>query len=184
MTSAVPSIVPSIMPLGPQHDISEFHSSRPALDTWLRDRARRNQESADSRTFVITDDGRQVTGYYALTTSAAARVGLPGALRRNAPVPVSLLLLGQLAVDLNSQGQGLGRALLRDACLRTLSVLQHAGFRALAAHPLDETAETFYCRYGFSPIPDSQPRLLVLPVRRLQAAFAAAAQPAEIAQRS
>lgn len=173
-----------VVPLGPEHDISEFRSGRPALDSWLRNRARRNQENADSRTFVIAEDGGRVTGYYALSMAAAARVGLPGALRRNAPEPVPLLLLGQLAVDLNRQGQGLGRALLRDACVRALSVLQHAGFRALAAHPLDETAETLYRRYAFIPVPDAQPRLLVLPVHRLQGAFAATAQPAEIGQRS
>jgi GNAT superfamily N-acetyltransferase len=133
---------------------------------------------------VIAPDAGRIIGFYALTTAAAARVGLPGVLRRNAPEPVPMLLLGQLAVDLDHQGKGIGRALLRDACLRALSVLEHAGFRALAAHPLDEAAEAFYHRYGFIPIPDTQPPLLVLPVRLLQAAFAAAEQPVELRQRS
>lgn len=160
-------------PLGPQHDLQHFTSGQPSLDSWLRGRAFRNQESGDSRTFVAAETGR-VTGFYALSTGAAARVGLPGSLRRNAPDPVPLLLLGQLAVDRDWQGRGLGAALLRDACRRAVSALGQVGFRALAAHPIDDAAASFYCRFGWTPIPDSRPPLLVLPMQRLLAALAAA----------
>ncbi|HEX5325470.1 MAG TPA: GNAT family N-acetyltransferase [Acetobacteraceae bacterium] len=159
-------------PLGPQHDLDSFTSGQPPLDGWLRGRALRNQETGDSRTFVVAERGR-VTGFYALSTGAAARVGLPGSLRRNAPEPVPLLLLGQLAVDRDWQRRGLGAALLRDACRRAVSALGQVGFRALAAHPIDDAA-SFYCRFGWTPIPDSRPPLLVLPVQRLLAALAAA----------
>lgn len=159
-------------PLGPLHDLDLFASGQPTLDAWLRGRARRNQETGDLRCFVIMDQGR-VIGFYALSTAAAARVGLPGPLRRNAPDPVPLLLLGQLAVDRDWQGRGLGAALLRDACLRAAGALRHVGFRALAAHPIDDPAASFYRRYGWQEIPDSRPPLMVLPVRRLLAAIAA-----------
>jgi GNAT superfamily N-acetyltransferase len=110
----------------------------------------------------------------ALSTAAAARIGLPGPLRRNAPDPVSLLLLGQLAIDVWYHGRGLGARLLRDACIRALAVLDNAGFRALATHPIDPDAINFYARYGFTAIPDARPALMVLPVHRLAAAFVAA----------
>jgi GNAT superfamily N-acetyltransferase len=149
--------------------VSSFTCGVSALDGWLRARAWRNQISSDSRTFVIAPQGR-VLGYYALSTASAARVGLTGALRRNAPDPVPLLLLGQLAVDLTQQGKGLGRRLLGDACLRSLEVLHGAGFRALATHPIDAPAARFYARYGFMAVPDSTPPLMVMTAGTLMAA--------------
>lgn len=144
-----------------------------ALDGWLRLRALRNQTTGNSRSFVQAEEGR-VIGFYALSTASAARVGLPGALRRNAPDPMRLLLLEQLAVDRDWQGRGLSVALLHDAGRRAAGALWHVGFRALAAHPIDKRAASFYCRYGWAPIPDSRPPLMVLPVQLLLAALAAA----------
>lgn len=151
------------------HDLSSFTCGVSALDSWLHGRALRNQVTGDSRTFVWAEE-RRVLGYYALSTASAARVGLPGPLRRNAPDPVSLLLLGQLAVDVTQHGKGLGRLLLGDACLRAADVFRQAGFRALATHPINEAAARFYIRFGFSAVPDSSPPLMLLAARLLIAA--------------
>jgi predicted N-acetyltransferase YhbS len=142
------------------------------LDNWLCTRALRNQDTGDSRTFVLAENGL-VVGFYALTTASAARVGLPGALRRNAPDPVPLMLLGQLAVTMSHAGKGLGRRLLQDALRRVAAASRSVGFRALATHPIDDSAEAFYRRFGFTAVPDSQPRLMVLPLQRLVVALAA-----------
>jgi len=163
----------TIRPLLAIHEISSFSCGKPTLDDWLRSRAVRNQASGDSRTFVRLEDGR-VIGFYALTTGSAARVGLPGALRRNAPDPVPLLLLAQLAVDLRHRGKGVGRELLRDALMRMAAASEQIGFRAVATHPLDADAEAFYCRFGFTAVPDSTPRLMLLPLQGLLSARAAA----------
>ena len=163
-----------IEPLTAEHDVASFSCGTSSLDAWLRLRALRNQTTGDSRSFVQAENGR-VVGFYALSTASAARVGLPGALRRNAPDPVPLLLLGQLAVDRDWQGRGLGAALLRDAARRAAGALRHVGFRALATHPIDDRAASFYCRYGWVAIPDSRPPLMVLPVQVLLAALVAAA---------
>jgi GNAT superfamily N-acetyltransferase len=160
----------AIEALRQEHDLSSFGCGVSALDGWLRARAWRNQTTGDSRTFVIAPHGR-VLGFYALSTASAARVGLTGALRRNAPDPVPLLLLGQLAVDVTQRGKGLGRRLLGDACLRSLEVLHRAGFRALATHPIDDAAARFYARFGFITVPDSTPPLMVLATSTLTAAM-------------
>jgi GNAT superfamily N-acetyltransferase len=159
----------AIEALRQEHDLSSFTCGRTALDEGLRARAWRNQTTGDSRTFVIAPQLR-VLGYYALSTASAVRVGLPGALRRNAPDPVPLLLLGQLAVDVTQHGKGLGRRLLGDACLRSLEVLRRAGFRALATHPIDQAAARFYARFGFMTVPDSTPPLMMLAIGALEAA--------------
>ena len=159
--------------LNASHDVSSFACGKPALDAWLRTRALRNQDTGDSRTFVLSDEGR-VVAFYALTTASAARVGLPGALRRNAPDPVPLLLLGQLAVAASHHGKGLGRRLLRDALIRAAAASRQVGFRALATHPIDDDARGFYARFGFVPVPDAQPVLMILALHRLHAALDAA----------
>jgi len=74
------------------------------------------------------------------------------------------MVLGRLAVDVQSQHAGLGRGLLKDAVLRTLSVSQHAGVRALLVHALSDDAKRFYIHNGFleSPI---DPMTLVLSLK-------------------
>lgn len=161
-----------IVPLLPAHDLTAFICGTPTLDAWLQTRARANQESGDSRTFVALDGG-QVIGFHALTTASVARASVPGSLRRNAPEPVPLLLLGQLAVRFDHHGRGLGRALLRDACLRAVAASAHVGFRALATHPLDDAAAAFYARFGFTAATGTTPKLMLLPIQRLAAAAAA-----------
>ena len=149
-------------PLKPDHDLSRFASGRPALDDWLRERAAGNERSGASRTYVVAD-GARVVGYYALSTGAVDCRQAPGRVRRNMPDPIPVMLMGRLAVDRAWQGRGLGRALLKDAILRTLKAAEIAGMRALLVHALDEDAARFYRHNGFlvSPI---DPLVLMLPL--------------------
>ena len=72
------------------------------------------------------------------------------------------MLMGRLVVERAWQGRGLGRALLKDAVLRTLKAAEIAGLRALLVHALDADAAHFYRANGFlaSPI---DPFVLMLP---------------------
>ena len=77
----------------------------------------KNQLSGASRTFVCCDDVR-VMAYYSLASSAVATNTTPGRFRGNMPDPIPIVVLGRLAVDQSLHGQGIGRALIRDAGLR------------------------------------------------------------------
>lgn len=79
------------------------------------------------------------------------------------------MLLARLAVDRRWQKQGVGKALLRDAMLRTLQAADIAGIRALAVHAKDEEAKRFYEHFGFVPSPSDPMHLFVLlkDVRRM-----------------
>jgi len=63
------------------------------------------------------------------------------------------MVLGRLAVDQQWQHASLGRGLLKDALLRSLSVSKHAGVRALLVHALSEDAKNFYAHNGFPESP-------------------------------
>jgi GNAT superfamily N-acetyltransferase len=77
------------------------------------------------------------------------------------PNPIPVMLLGRLAVDLAWQRHGIGKALLCDAVLRTASVAQLVGVKALMVHALSESVRRFYGAHGFDPSP-THPRTLFL----------------------
>ena len=135
--------------LTPAHDVSAFDSGVSDLDDWLKKRARANEDTGASRTYVVCAGGR-VVGYYALATGSVAHVQTLGRVRRNMPDPVPVMILGRLAVDRAWQGRNLGRSLLRDAVLRTLQAAKIAGIRAILVHAISEDANRFYQRYGFA----------------------------------
>jgi GNAT superfamily N-acetyltransferase len=145
-----------------EHDVSGFDSGEPALDDWLRRRARPNEASGASRTYVVCA-GKRVVGYYTLAVGAVAREDAPGRIGRNAPDPVPVMVLGRLAVDRASQGRHIGTGLLRDAVLRTVQAAKIAGIRAILVHAISEAAKRFYEGYGFigSPV---DPLTVMIPV--------------------
>ncbi len=153
--------------LRPDHDFLSFDSGTPVLDDWLRRRALPNQESGASRTYVVCT-ARRVVGYYALAAGAVAQVEATGRTRRNMPDPV--MVIGRLAVDSGYQGRGLGRALLRDAVLRTMQAADIAGIRALLVHAISEDSRRFYEHCGFQPSP-LDPMTLMITMRDAEQAL-------------
>jgi GNAT superfamily N-acetyltransferase len=141
-----------LVKLQPEHDVLNFDCGEPVLNDWLRQRALQNQQSGASSTYVVPDKMR-VVGYYSLAAGSVARETAPGRVRRNVPDPVPVVVLGRLAVDRDFQGQALGRALLRDAILRTLQAADIIGVRAILVHALSEQAKRFYEDCGFAPSP-------------------------------
>lgn len=140
-------------PLTTDHDLDGFSCGKETLDTWLKNRARKNERGGASRTYVVCE-GKTVTGYYALAVGSAIAAETPGKVKRNMPDPIPVMVLARLAIDQSQQGRRLGPALLRDAVFRTLQAADIGGIRALLVHAIDEEAARFYEHYGFirSPI--------------------------------
>jgi GNAT superfamily N-acetyltransferase len=147
-------------PLADHHDFGEFGSGEPSLDDWLRRRARANQVSGASRTFVVCQ-GKLVVGYYALASGVIAAESAPGRFRRNMPNPIPVAVLARLAVDRNWQGKGIGRALFRDAALRVAHAADAIGIRGILVHAISEEAKNFYVKLGFDPSPREPMTLMV-----------------------
>jgi GNAT superfamily N-acetyltransferase len=152
-------------PLAPEHDLELFSCGEESLDRWLKERARKAEGVHSARTYVVCA-GKQVVGYYCLATGAVVRSSAPKPLQRNMPDPLPAMILGRLAIDQNYQRFGLGRALLRDAVLRTANVARQAGIVALIAHAISPEAKAFYLRNEFeeSPLEDMT---VLLPLRKV-----------------
>jgi N-acetylglutamate synthase-like GNAT family acetyltransferase len=71
-------------------------------------------------------------------------------------------VLGRLAVDQEWQHAGMGRGLLKNALLRSLSVSKQAGIRASLVHTLSEDAKHFYTRNGFLESPLDPMTLMIV----------------------
>ena len=146
-----------------KHELHSFDCGVPILDDWLKRRALGNQRSGASRTYVLCD-GREVVGYYCLSTGAVDHNVSPSQLRRNMPDPIPVVALGRLAIDRRYQSRRLGRALLFDAIWRSFQVAEIAGAVALLVHTISDDARRFYLAAGFVPMP-SQPMTLYLLMR-------------------
>ncbi len=149
--------------LAETHDLELFQSGNESLDQWLKRRARANQISGASRTYVAAD-GARVVGYYCLSSGGLDLVEAPGGIRSNMPDPIPMAILGRLAVDLNWQGKGLGVALLQDAVLRTGEAAAILGIRGILVHAISDDAKAFYEHYGFQASPKN-PMTLVFSLK-------------------
>ncbi|RRH93390.1 N-acetyltransferase [Mesorhizobium tamadayense] len=149
--------------LADSHELDLFQSGTDSLDQWLRRRARANQVSGASRTYVIAESTR-VVGYYCLSSGGLDLADAPGSIRRNMPDPVPMVVLGRLAVDVRWRRKGLGVALLQDAVLRTGQAAAILGIRGLLVHAISDEAKAFSERYGFQASPKN-PMTLVLSLK-------------------
>jgi GNAT superfamily N-acetyltransferase len=109
---------------------------------------------------LVRDADWQVHGYYTLATGALKPSLLPTKLSRKLPQhPVPAALLARLAIDRRVQGQGLGRVLLLDALARCATFSQQIGIALVEVQAIDEAARSFYSRFGFQPLEDSDRHL-------------------------
>ena len=92
--------------------------------------------------------------YYSLAAGAVEHADAPLRVGKGlARHPIPVMLLARLAVDLTWQGRGLGKALVKDALLRTAAAADIAGIRALLVHAKDDEARGWYEALEFEPSP-------------------------------
>jgi GNAT superfamily N-acetyltransferase len=155
--------------LRPDHSVEGFDCGREQLNRYLLRYAWQNQQAGASQTYVgMVDDA--VVGFYTLAVGQVSREEAPSRLTKGlARHPVRIMLLARLGVDRRWQGQGIGKALLKDAMLRTLQAADIVGIRAFAVHAKDEDAKRFYEHFDFIPSPVDPMHLFVFlkDVRRI-----------------
>ncbi|MDD5035549.1 MAG: GNAT family N-acetyltransferase [Methylococcaceae bacterium] len=151
------------------HHLGDFASGEASLDDWLKRRARANQVSGASRTFVVCE-GDRVVGYYALASGSITVQDVPGRFSRNMPDPIPIVVLARLAVDRAYQGRGFGRALFRDSARRVANAADAIGIRGVVVHAISEQARAFYLALGFDPSP-RDPMTLMVTLPDLRAAL-------------
>lgn len=153
--------------LSKTHDLAAFACGNESLDAWLKRFALANLQADSAQTFIVHRAGA-VVGYCSLTAGSVRPEEAPARVAKGlAKHPIGVILLARLAVDKREQGNGLGRALLKDALLRIMAAADAIGARAVLVHAIDESARTFYEHFGFerSPIDDFELMLLMKDLR-------------------
>lgn len=154
-------------PLAPHHNVSQFSSGIPTLDSWLRGKARLNKAKGGARTYVACD-GTRVAGFYSLAASSVQRSRVSSRVGRGMPDPVPVILLGQLAVDERYQTHRLGSDLLVNATRRCLAAGGLVGARAIIVQAVNEPAAAFYAKFGFRPFSEREPLMLILRMSEIE----------------
>jgi len=154
------------------HPIEGFDCGKEELNRYLLRYAWQNQQAGAAQTYIGLA-GDAIIGYYTLAVGHVVREEAPERLTKGlARHPVPIMLLARLALDHRWQGKGIGKALLKDAMLRTLQAADIAGIRAFAVNAKDEEARRFYLKFDFVPSPTDRMHLFVLlkDVRRIVSA--------------
>jgi GNAT superfamily N-acetyltransferase len=160
MSSDIPLNKP--VSINQEHDTSSFDCGVEALNQYLKKYALQNHYSGSARTYVATR-GNEVVGYYSLAYGSVGHEEAPVRIAKGlAHHPVPVMVLARLAVSLNERGTGLGKGLLKDALLRTVQAADIAGLRAVLVHAKDDTARTFYQKFGFIQSPIHEYTLFLL----------------------
>lgn len=156
-------------PLIGEDDREGFDCGRDSLNQWFRRHAWRNQQSGVSRTSVVCNaQTREIAGFVSLGTGQIERAYLPKAAQRNQPDPLGVILLGQLAVDLHYQSQGIARSLVWFALTTAVRISREIGCFGVLTHPLDDKLRAFYGQLGFEELPFDPRRAMIVKIVDLE----------------
>jgi hypothetical protein len=155
-------------PLAADDDRDSFDCGRESLNLWFRRHAWHNQESDVSRTSVICDAlTGKIVGYSSLSAAQIERAHLPKSGQRNRPDPIPAILLGQLAVDRQHQGNGYATSQMYFALTTAVRFSQGIGCFGVLTHPLDDSVRASYGRFGFDSLPYDPNRSMIVRITDL-----------------
>jgi GNAT superfamily N-acetyltransferase len=140
------------------------------LDRYLRTQITQDQRRNVAKAFVAVETAtKTLAGYYTLSTALVRLEDLsPDTFKRLPRYPyLPAVLMGRLAIDRRYQGQGLGGALLIDACRRAKRVAAEAALLGLIIDAVDDAARSFYEAHHFQRSPVN-PYRLILPIQTIQ----------------
>lgn len=146
-----------IEPLMREHDRKSFDCGDEEVTRFLLEKAMQDHERDLSRTMVLIDtenSPRKIIGYHTLVMMQVKQEEIPNdrpRITRGIPV----ILLGQLGIDNNYQGRGLGDLLLMDVQARTDEISRKVGIRALMLDARNERLAEWYEKHDFVHFPSS-----------------------------
>lgn len=149
------------------HNKKDFDCGQDDLNRFLKQYASQHQKSGTSKTYVALDDVHKVLGFYCLSSTSISFELIDEALTKRLPrYPLPCVVIGRFAVDLKTQGQGIGKYLLAHALRQVAKVSQLIGVNFVVIHAKDQKAASFYKRFGFTEL-SSNPLTLVYPVNQI-----------------
>jgi GNAT superfamily N-acetyltransferase len=142
-----------IRPLAKGDDRRSFSCGQSDLDRFFEHYAGRNQFKLHlAVTYVAVIEAR-IVGFATVAASSVERANVPSArLRKRLPAyPLPVLRLARLGVDVEAQGLGIGKALVRHVLALAVEQRNHIGCVGVVTDAKPE-AVSFYQNLGFVAI--------------------------------
>ena len=143
------------------HDRVSFDCGETELNAFIQTKAAKHMDVGIGITMLLpaTDplpNGKYpICAFYTVAPSSIKRDLLPQTFAKKLPhYPVPVFLLAQMAVNLEYQGQGLGKITLIKALEYLWEINSHMRAFAVVVGCLNNKAEQFYTKYGFEVLCD------------------------------
>ena len=150
-----------------------FDCGRDGMNTWFHRNGWNNHINGISRVTIVTEiETGLIAAYATLSAAQIQRAFVRKSEQRNRPDPIPVTLLGQLAVDVRFQSQGLAGDLLQVMLKTALAVSYIIASAGVVTHPLDDGLRGFYQKFGFSDLPNDPRRSMMVKMTDLERAFA------------
>ncbi|MEU7870981.1 GNAT family N-acetyltransferase [Dactylosporangium sp. NPDC049140] len=147
-------------PLRPEHELEGFDCTDEALNSWLRQAARRVNDDGLAKVYVWTASGSHIVkAYYAVMPHAVAKSDLTSKQAKGSN-SVPGYLIAKLALHRDLHGDGLGGELLLDALENLVEAADRGGGRLVVVDAISDAAAGFYRHYGFKPVTLTERRLV------------------------
>lgn len=148
------------------HFRKDFNCGHEILDNYLMKQVNQDIKKKLSVCFVIAekeDEKNVVKGYYTLSNYGIPREMIPPENEKKFPrayKTIPTTLLGRLARDKDFNGKRAGEFLLLDALHKCHETSMQIASFAVIVDPIDDNAKSFYEKYGFKTLPDSEKMFL------------------------
>jgi GNAT superfamily N-acetyltransferase len=169
---SLPGSLSLVEKLAAHHQVAKFDCGKNSLDLFLRRHALKNQLAEISQTYIVHRE-HLVVGYFTLVFGSIKLEEAPASIVENLPAtyPIPTMILARWAVDKKEQGNGIGKALLKEAMLKTVAAADIAGLRAILVDAIDDKMAAYYRELGFIECPVG-PRKLMMPIQHVRASLA------------
>src|SRR5664279_456267 len=144
--------------LATTHAKAKFTCGKVMLDNYIQKQAKQDIKAKVSVCFVLSDDDKEIKGYYTLSNGSIPRSQLPESIIKQLPryKDLPITLLGRLAIDNKFKRQKLGTLILLDALKRSFDISSSSvASMAVIVDPIDQEATDFYTKFGFILLRDS-----------------------------
>ena len=149
-----------------------FDCGRDAMNAWFHRHGWNNHINGISRATIVTEvETGLIAAYATLSAAQIQRAFLPKPEQRNRPDPIPVTLLGQLAVDVRFQRQGLAGDLLQVMLKMALAGSEFIASAGVVTHPLDDNLRGFYQKFGFSDLPNDPRKSMMVKMTDIAKAF-------------
>ena len=159
------------------HDRESFDCEKEELNNFIQTKAAKHALAGVSRTHVLPgknplENGKlPICAFYSLSPNYIERDSLPDSMAKKLPrYPIPTILIGQLAVDRNCKGIGLGGITLIKALKLAQAASDKIGSFAVIVDCLDKNAESFYRQFEFKELQKINGKMrMFLPMKKIRA---------------